>query len=259
MLSFIKPFISAVILPPTSLFLLIFLGLFLMGRKNRSNQGRVQFWGKGLIYLGTCLLWVISCPLFSNWLLDHGLQSFPMTTAQRLNDEKVQAIVVLGAGVELDLPDGQPQLQAGALDRLRYAIQLSRASQIPILVTGGKGWASRSDSVNESDVTEQVAQSAFGYPIRWKESESHDTKESAVNAWQKLNPEGIQKIALVTHFWHMQRSEHNFTKAGFNVIPAPMGQTSMNNNAFFMFFPSPGAMKNSLNAFHEMAGNLLHQ
>ena len=33
MLSFIKPFISAVILPPTSLFLLIFLGLFLMGRK----------------------------------------------------------------------------------------------------------------------------------------------------------------------------------------------------------------------------------
>ena len=259
MLSSIKPFVSAVFLPPTSFFLLVFLGLFLLGRTKSSAQRWAKPWGKGLIYFGVCSLWVISCPIFSNWLLNNGLQSFPMTTAQNLKDQKVQAIVVLGAGVELDLPDGQPQLQAGALDRLRYAIQLSRASQIPILVTGGKGWASRSDSVNESDVTDQVAQSAFAYPIRWKESESHDTKESAVNAWQKLNPEGIQKIALVTHFWHMQRSERNFTKAGFNVIPAPMGQTSMNNNAFFMFFPSPGAMINSLNAFHEMAGNLLKQ
>ena len=259
MLSFLKPFVSAVLLPPTSLFLLIFLGLFLMGRKSRSHRAKVQFWGKGLIYVGVCSLWLISCPLFSNWLLNGVLKSFPMTTAQTLKDEKVQAIVVLGAGVELDLPDGKPQLQAGALDRLRYAIQLSRESKIPILITGGKGWARLSDSLNESDVTEQVALNAFDFPIHWKESESHDTKESAVHVWQKLSLEGIQKIALVTHFWHMQRSERNFTQAGFTVIPAPMGQTSNNNNSFFMFFPSPGAMKNSLTAFHEMAGNLLNQ
>jgi len=45
---------------------------------------------------------------------------------------------------------------------------------------------------------------------------------------KKLNPESIQKIALVTHFWHMQRSERNFTQAEFTVIPAPVGQTSNN-------------------------------
>ena len=259
MLSFIKPFVSAVFLPPTSFFLLIFLGFFLLGRTKSSAQRWAKPWGKGLIYFGVCSLWVISCPIFSNWLLNNGLQSFPMTTAQNLKDQKVQAIVVLGAGVELDLPDGQPQLQAGALDRLRYAIQLSRATKIPILIAGGKGWASRSDFMSESDVTEQVAMSAFDYPIHWKESASHDTKENAINVRQMLSQEGIQKIALVTHFWHMQRSERNFTLAGFNVLPAPMGQTSKNNNSFFLYLPSPGGMKASLIAFHEMLGNLLNQ
>jgi uncharacterized SAM-binding protein YcdF (DUF218 family) len=33
----------------------------------------------------------------------------------------------------------------------------------------------------------------------------------------------VQHIALVTHGWHMPRSQKHFEEAGFKVLPAPTG------------------------------------
>jgi uncharacterized SAM-binding protein YcdF (DUF218 family) len=251
MLSLLKPYLSILGLPPVPLFLLIFIGLFIIEKSRR--------FGRYLILIGVLTLWLISCGLFSAWLEAICLESFTITNPTELKRKGVQAIVVLGAGVELDLPDGKPQLQAGALDRLRYAIQLSRESKIPILVSGGKGWASRSDSISESDITEIVSLTAFDYPIKWKEGESRDTKEASVNSFEILSKAEIKNIALVTHSWHMSRSYKNFEKAGFIVTPAPMGQNSNNNNLFFSLFPSAGGLQKTQIVIHEFMGNLLSQ
>jgi len=251
MFVFLKPYLSVLVLPPVPLFFLILIGLFLIEKSRRL--------GRYLILIGVLTLWLISCGLFSAWLETTCLESFSMTSPAELKRKGVQAIVVLGAGVELDLPDGKPQLQAGALDRLRYAIQLSRESKIPILVSGGKGWASRSDSISESDITEIVSRTAFDYDMKWKDGDSRDTKEASINSFKILSQAEIKNIALVTHSWHMSRSYKNFEKAGFIVTPAPMGQSSNNNNLFFSLLPSAGGLQKTQIVIHEYMGNLLSQ
>jgi len=251
MLSLLKPYLSILVLPPVPLFLLILIGLFVIEKSRRL--------GRYLILIGSLSLWLMSCGLFSSWLEATCLESFNMTSPAELKRRGVQAIVVLGAGVELDLQDGKPQLQAGALDRLRYAIQLSRESKIPILVSGGKGWASRADSISEADIAEIVSRTAFDYPIKWKDADSRDTREAAINSFEILSNTGIKNIALVTHSWHMSRSYKNFDKAGFIVTPAPMGQNSTNNSIFFSFFPSASGLQKTQIVIHEFIGVLLRQ
>lgn len=251
MFAFLKPYISILVLPPVSLFFLIFSGVFVIEKSRRL--------GRNLILTGVLSLWLLSTGLFSAWLEKICIESFSMTSPAELKRNGVQAIVVLGAGVELDLPDGKPQLQAGALDRLRYAIQLARETKIPILISGGKGWASRDDSISESDVTEIVSRNVFDYSIKWKDRVSRDTKESSINSYEILSNEGIKNIALVTHSWHMSRSFKNFKKVGFIVTPAPMGQNSNNNNLFFSLFPSAMGLQKTQLVLHELIGNLMIQ
>jgi uncharacterized SAM-binding protein YcdF (DUF218 family) len=55
------------------------------------------------------------------------------------------------------------------------------------------------------------------------DGDSRDTRENALRSFALLSPQGITRIALVTHDWHMQRSKMLFEAAGFQVLPAPMG------------------------------------
>ena len=249
MLSDLKPYISAIVFSPALLLLGIALGLSLLSKKPKL--------GKSVAIFSTALLWIISTPVFSVWLYHNLLTQYKPSTAQELKANGVQAIVVLGGGVETGQPDGIQQLKPTALDRLRHGIQLSRQTGIPILVTGGKGWGADADSENEAAVLKRVAIEAFQYHIQWTESDSRDTRGNARNSKEVLSNQGIQKIALVTHTWHMPRSKKAFEEVGFEVTPAPLGFMRKKDFELLPLLPNSNALNNTLTIFKEIVGLLV--
>jgi uncharacterized SAM-binding protein YcdF (DUF218 family) len=244
MLSELKPYITAIVFSPTLLLLGIALGLWLSSKKPKL--------GKSLAVFSTALLWIFSTPAFNVWLSHNLLTQYKPTTAQELKAQGVQAIVVLGGGVDTGQPDGIQQLQATALDRLRHGIELSRMTGIPVMVTGGKGWAAKAGSENEAEISSRVAREVFQFEIKWTESESRDTQENASNSKQFLAKQGINKIALVTHSWHMPRSLNAFQKLGFEVIPAPMGFVADKKAELLSLLPNGGALSSNTATFKEL-------
>jgi uncharacterized SAM-binding protein YcdF (DUF218 family) len=244
MLSELKPYISAIVFSPTLLLLGIASGLLLLNQRPKL--------GKSVVIFSTALLWIFSTPAFNVWLSHNLLTQYKPTTSQELKAQGVQAIVVLGGGVETGQPDGIQQLQATALDRLRHGIELSRKTGIPVLVTGGKGWGAKAGSENEAEISSRVAREVFQFEIKWTESESRDTQENASNSKQLLSRQGVSKIALVTHSWHMPRSLKAFQKVGFEVIPATMGFVVDRKVELLSLLPNGGALDRTYITFKEL-------
>jgi uncharacterized SAM-binding protein YcdF (DUF218 family) len=244
MLSEIKPYISAILFSPALLLLGIAFGLWLLSKKPKL--------GKSLAVFSTALLWIFSTPAFNVWLSHNLLTQYKPTSAQELKAQGVEAIVVLGGGVETGQPDGIQQLQATALDRLRHGIELSRKTGIPVMVTGGKGWAAQAGSENEADISRRVAREVFQFEVKWTESESRDTQENAFNSKLLLSKQGISKIALATHSWHMPRSLKAFQKVGLEVTPAPMGFVADKKGDYISLLPNGGALNSTTAIFKEL-------
>ena len=249
MLSELRPFLTGLVMPPTAPLLLIFLGLILIARRPR--------WGRILIGVGAGALWLLSCNAVGLWLNSYLLPTYPMASAEKLRVGEVQAIVVMGGGIEMDLPDGVSQLKKGALDRLRQGVQLARATNIPLMFTGGKGWGTKNSAETEAEVASRVAKDAFGLSLRWQESASRDSLENAQNTYKLLSAEGVKRIALVTDSWHMPRSLKHFEKVGFVVTPAPMGQPTNSLDPILQWLPTPGALEISRNVLREKLALLI--
>jgi uncharacterized SAM-binding protein YcdF (DUF218 family) len=163
----------------------------------------------------------------------------------------------LGGGVETGQPDGIQQLQSTALDRLRHGIELSRKTGIPLMVTGGKGWGAKSGSQDEAEISKRVAQEAFYFEVQWTESKSRDTLENASNTKELLSKQGISKIALVTHSWHMPRSLNAFQKVGLEVTPAPMGFVAHKKVDLISLLPNGAALNGSAATFRELVAQTM--
>jgi uncharacterized SAM-binding protein YcdF (DUF218 family) len=249
MLSELKPYLTAVVFSPTLLFFGIAFGLWLASKKPQL--------GKSLAIFSTVLLWIFSTTAFNVWLSQNLLTQYKPTTAQELKAQGVKAIVILGGGVEIGQPDGIQQLQATALDRLRHGIELSRKTGIPVMVTGGKGWGAGAGSENEAEISSRVAREVFQFEIKWTESESRDTQGNAFNSKQLLNKQGISKVALVTHSWHMPRSLKAFQKVGFEVTPAPMGFVADKEVDLISLLPNGGALNSTTATFKELVAQAL--
>ena len=249
MLSELKPYITAIVFSPTLLLLGIAFGIWISSKKPKL--------GKPVAIFSTALLWIYSTSAFNFWLSQSLLTQYTPITAQELRAQGVQAIVVLGGGVETGQPDGIQQLQSTALDRLRLGIELSRKTGIPVMVSGGKGWGAESDSEDEAEISKRVAREAFQYEIKWTESDSRDTKENATNTKELLFKQGISKIALVTHFWHMPRSLNAFQNVGFEVSPAPMGFAANKKVDLISLLPSGAALTSSAAIFRELVAQTM--
>ena len=247
MLSELKPYITAIVFSPALLLLGIAFGLWLSNKKAKL--------GKSVAILATSLLWIFSTPAFNFWLSHKLLTQYQPTTAKELIAQGVQAIVVLGGGVETGQPDGIQQIKPTALDRLRHGIELSRKTGIPVMVTGGKGWGAETGSQNEAEISRRVALEAFQYEIQWTESDARDTQENAANSKLLLSKQSISKIALVTHSWHMPRSLKAFQNAGFEVTPAPMGFMAENKIGLISFLPNGAALNGTTSTFREIVAN----
>jgi uncharacterized SAM-binding protein YcdF (DUF218 family) len=219
----LKPLLTSLALPPALPILLALLGWALMLRyRNRM--------GGTLVLLSLALMWTLSCNGFAVWLDRNFLPQYapvpPSSMAQTLRTQPVQAVIVLGGGIDLVSREyGAPQPGQATVSRMHYGLVLARSAGLPLGFSGGVGWAADAQSDSEAaGVQRWLAQ--LGQPaLRWAESRSHDTRENAQFSAALLQPDGIRSIALVTHAWHMPRAQRAFEAAGFKVLPAPMGFT----------------------------------
>ena len=243
-----KPLISALLLPPASILLLIVAGVALIGVSKR--------WGRALCALGAVLLWVLSCNATAYGLSQLLLRSYPPLSTQAL--KQAQAIVVLGGGVNLHAPQyGQPIISAETYQRLVYGRYLKTVHDLPLVYSGGKGWsAPAAQTVTEAQVAAYVLQRDFGLSFFLADDESRDTRENALRSYAVMSAKGIKRIALVTHDWHMQRSVMQFEAAGFEVLTAPMGYIQPPMRWDTDYLPSAGGLQLSNLVLHEWLGRL---
>jgi uncharacterized SAM-binding protein YcdF (DUF218 family) len=199
--------------------------------------------------MGVALLGLIalSMPWVAGSLIQ-SLQKFPPISDDQL--AKCQAIVVLGGGIYRDAPEYRSDTIGNvSLERLRYALHLSKASGLPILATGG----APEGGIAEAAAMRKSGESDFGREIKWIEDQSLDTASSERLSAQILKQHDIQRIALVSNAWHLPRATANFEAAGLAVVPAPMG-FSVSTNDFGAFLPSASALSVSSRALHEWLG-----
>jgi uncharacterized SAM-binding protein YcdF (DUF218 family) len=187
------------------------------------------------------------------------LPQVPPATPERL--QGVQAIVVLGGGVVRDAPEyGMAQPNGYLLARLRYGAHLAKGTGKPLAFSGGIGWAAVDGGIApEGEVARRVLSQDYGLAPRWTDAESRDTRESALRTRDLLAPEGIKRIALVTHAWHMPRAVHEFERAGFTVVPAPTGFASPEVRPLLEWLPSADGLTLSRLVLREALGRAIQR
>lgn len=167
---------------------------------------------------------------------------------------RADAIVVLGAGRERGDPAWGGADQPGylALERMRYAAQLAKASGLPLLTSGGLHYGT---PPSEAQLMAERLQRDFGVPVAWQEDASRTTWENATFSAKVLQPLGIKRVVVVTQAWHMQRSRWSFERAGFEVVPAPVGSLGRDHaRPFAGLLPESRAIWQSGQLLNEAVG-----
>ncbi|MFP6849902.1 MAG: YdcF family protein [Pseudomonas sp.] len=167
-------------------------------------------------------MWLFSLPVVVEY------SARMLETERALNEpqwadlaRQADVIVILGGGREQADPGwGADQPSLLALERVRYAARLAKASGLPLLTTGGLHYGV---PPSEAALMAEVLQRDYALPVRWQEGESRTTWENAIYTAELLKKAGISRVVLVTQAWHMPRSRWSFEQAGLQVISAPMG------------------------------------
>ena len=242
---FATNFISAFLLPPLSLLIILLLGIVLFYCHPRA--------ARRLFIVSFALLWLASTPFFAEGAL-HLIEAQPL----KQNPTAAQAIVILGGGSYFRAPEyaAHDTVSDPTLMRLRYGARLQREFQLPILVTGGRPLG---NSTSEAEQMRASLEQDFQVPVRWTEDASDNTFENARNSYQALHKDGINKIYLVTHAWHMPRSAAAFRQAGFEVVEAPTAFTTRYQVDLLAFIPRAESLRDSKIFVHEVIGLLWYQ
>mgnify|MGYP000965410625 CR=1 FL=1 len=275
-----KPVVSALVLPPVPGLILILLGARLILPK--------RGWGYLTLFLGVMLIWFSSCNVTARWLLN-GVLKPPVVLdggemlrlkqvgrAESMSAKKgarpvapTTAIVVLGGGREpLAREYGVSDLSPHSAERLRFGIWLSRQTGLPLAFSGGVGWSQQRNGgvISEAEVAARVAQQHYGWPLRWTETHSADTRQNAQFTINQLAAEGVSEIVLVTEAYHMPRALRSFQRAAqqvavqqpswpvVKVTPAPMAFWSAGERSGLDWLPSTEGLANVRQALHEVLG-----
>jgi uncharacterized SAM-binding protein YcdF (DUF218 family) len=238
--------IAAVLLPPLLLVILLAIGLILLRHSPRL--------GKSLILFVAFALYALSTPWVSG-LLQKSLEiSAPVSPSEL---KSADAIVVLGGGRRLDEAEyGGDTLNSFSLERLRYAAFLHRASGLPILVTGGKP---DDGTLAEGRLMQGTLETEYGMSARWVEDASLTTWDNARLSAHLLQQDGVERIVLVTHAWHLRRAAPLFEAQGLHIVPAGIQFASIRVDALFDVLPTPNGLRDSSYALHEWLGILWYK
>jgi uncharacterized SAM-binding protein YcdF (DUF218 family) len=214
----IRYILKQLLMPPGILLLLMLLGWWL--RRRFPRLAWVCFAS------GFAGLWLMSLPAVMQWSAGLLEREPVLEEAQWATlAQRADAIVILGAGREQNDPGwgGTDQPGLMALERLRYAARLARASGLPMAATGGLHY---DQPPSEAALMADSMKRDYGLEIRWLEEQSRTTWENASLSAELLQPQGVRRVVLVTQAWHMSRARWCFEQAGFEVITAPMGYLS---------------------------------
>lgn len=241
MLFLLKKIASALILPPTSLILLAFVGLWV--NRKHPRAGRI------LVALSLTILLILSLPVTGNALLQSLETAPPISDAQL---KEVQAIVILGGGNNSQAPEfgNEDTVNRWTLQRLRYGAYLQQQTGKPILVIGGAPFGGQT----EADAMAETLQRDFHAKDILTEDQSKDTAENAIYSAAILKQHGIERIALVSQAWHLPRAINLFEQQGLIVYPAPTGYTHDNSNPVIRRLPQASALDKSSIALKEYLG-----
>ena len=240
-LFFAKKFLSALILPPTSLLLLIIAGLVVMRRLPRLGQA--------LSWIGALVLLLLSLPATSAKLLDLATLTAPFEASTA---RAAQAIVILAGGRKYAPEYGGETVSEFTLERIRYGAKLARELQLPILVTGG---TVHGHGTSEGELMARALQTSFAVPVRWIEKRARDTHENAQYSAKLLREANIRTVVLVTHDFHQRRSVAEFNATGIRTVAAPVTLAPLHGTRSFLeHLPSASAFRLSSLALHEMLG-----
>jgi uncharacterized SAM-binding protein YcdF (DUF218 family) len=233
--------ISALLVPPAIVIVILLAGLLVRRWRPRLSTG--------LVVLALAILWISATPWLAMWQLRAVETEAPNTP---LSGTGARAMVVLGGGSYVNAPEyGNDTVSSPTLERVRYAARLYRLTGVPIMVTGGSPTGVHS---SEAEQMRDVLIQELTTPVTWLESSSLDTFESAVLCEKMLHEEGIKKILLVTHAWHMRRARSAFERAGLEVVPAPMGFATLRPGLIAQAVPDAGALVATDRAWHEIIG-----
>ncbi len=241
----LKPILTALILPPTSILLWVLLGW----------HWRRQRVGSVLLLSGVLALWLLSCHGSAVWLARHALPQYQSLSAADLRAQGAQAIVVLGGGLE-PMAEGQttPLPNSASLMRLHHAAGLVRETGLPLAFAGGVGWANVGTAAPTEAQAAQAALAVWGLRLTWADDRSRDTEENARATAALLQADGIRRIALVTHATHLPRSVLQFEAVGFEVLPASMGAVLPRSRAVLEWLPSARGLWASQEVLREWLG-----
>jgi uncharacterized SAM-binding protein YcdF (DUF218 family) len=216
----IRYFIKQLLLPPGILLLLLALAWWF--RRSRPRLAGCCF------ALGLGGMWLMSLPVVVEWGA-RALETAPPLAREDWSSlaQHADAIVVLGSGRERGDPAwGSDQPTGIGLERQRYAARLAKASGLPVLTSGGLHYGT---PPSEAELMAVSMRDDFAVTVRWKEERSRTTWENAQMSAEILLPEGIKRVVVVTQAWHMPRAVWSFEKAGFSVVPAPVGFLGQDN------------------------------
>jgi uncharacterized SAM-binding protein YcdF (DUF218 family) len=258
-----KSLIAVLILPPVPFLVMILLGARLMfGR-------RLIAWL--LVLTGCAGLWISATPALGKLMRTtvHPTPSaldpaeLPALRKQAEAEPGRTAIVVLGGGRrELSPEYGVSNVSLLTLERLRYGIWLGRELRTPVAYSGGLGHGGR-PGATEAEIAARVAEREFGRPLKWLEDRSRDTTENGMLTVPLLQAEGITRIVLVTHDFHMPRALRAFQRAAeregrpLQILPAPVGLSPLYEWEWKDWLPTRSGHWDAQLMLHEWLGYLL--
>ncbi len=233
--------LSYALLPPLNLLLLGFLGLLILSVRRRT--------GLNLIIVSLAGLSLLSTPVVGGFLTA-GIETTPPGPSATLAHS--QAIVILGAGSYPEAPEyGGDTVSWASLERVRWGARLHRLSGLPIMVSGGSPFRTRT---SEAAQMAAVLAQDFMVQAKWLDEKSLNTFESALNARNQFSELKIERIVLVTHALHMRRARWVFEQAGFQVTEAATGFSTQSPPSILNYLPTSHGLEASRAALHEMMG-----
>lgn len=212
--------VKQLLMPPGGFLLLILLAWLCW-----TWRPRLAAWG---LAIGLGGLWLMSLPVVVEYAA-RALEREPALAEVHWSQlaQRADVIVVLGSGrEEADPAWDSDQPTATALERMRYAARLHRASGLPLLLSGGLHYGR---PPSEAGLMAESLQRDFGVPVRWLEERSRTTWENALYSAELLREQGVRRVVLVTQASHMPRARWCFERAGLEVVVAPLGFVSVPN------------------------------
>ena len=247
---------ASLLLPPGLIFLFLIIG-WLVARLFKKK------WGAMIVCSALVLAWVSATPALAKTLMAwhvSGLKPIDKAQWSRLSSQKnTTAIVALGlVEVSQGLEYGQYSLRSESYERLRYAIYLSKLTNLEILYSGGQlpVNASQPDPLqfSEAAVASRTARTDFNTALKWTETQSNTVRQSAKEVAAILQAQNIQTVYLVAHAWKLPRAVQAYESAGFSVVPAPIDFPDKSDFIISDFFPTSEGTRWVRNVARERLG-----